>query len=172
MRAKPGGKSAGVLRLGARHWPCALGHGMTAARKREGDGATPLGTWELRQVFYRPDRTTRPVTGLPVAPLQLGTYATVGQLALDVAAATEAARAGDVLELEESAPQTRDLVACGQDLAAQEPELGGVTLLAEAILAGEPVQVLVFEPTDGGGVAFVYTLPACELVTRTSFPLE
>ena len=69
VRAKPGAKSAGVLRLGARHWPCALGHGMMAARKREGDGATPLGTWELRQVFYRPDRMTRPITGLPLAPL-------------------------------------------------------------------------------------------------------
>lgn len=32
----------------------------------EGDGATPLGTFSLRQVLFRADRRTRPVTGLPV----------------------------------------------------------------------------------------------------------
>lgn len=34
--------------------------------KREGDDATPAGTFALREVFYRPDRTARPATGLPV----------------------------------------------------------------------------------------------------------
>lgn len=37
-----------------------------AARKREGDGATPLGRYAVRQVLYRPDRRMRPVTPLPV----------------------------------------------------------------------------------------------------------
>jgi L,D-peptidoglycan transpeptidase YkuD (ErfK/YbiS/YcfS/YnhG family) len=70
VRPKPGGRNRGVLRLGARHWPCVLGHGTLASLKREGDGATPLGTWELRQVLFRPDRMTRPATGLPLRPLQ------------------------------------------------------------------------------------------------------
>jgi L,D-peptidoglycan transpeptidase YkuD (ErfK/YbiS/YcfS/YnhG family) len=39
-------------------------------RKREGDGATPVGSWELREVFYRADRVRRPHTRLPVTPLR------------------------------------------------------------------------------------------------------
>ena len=38
-------------------------------QKREGDGATPIGTYPLRRVFFRPDRVDRPQTGLPVTPL-------------------------------------------------------------------------------------------------------
>ena len=53
---------------------CALGRGgvIDAARKREGDGATPAGTYPVRRVFYRPDRQPPPVTALPVAPLDPG----------------------------------------------------------------------------------------------------
>ncbi len=47
--------------------PCALGkNGITTEQAAcEGDGATPIGTWMIRQVWYRPDRGTRPLTGLP-----------------------------------------------------------------------------------------------------------
>lgn len=50
---------------------CALGKGgvLSAADKREGDGATPLGIWPIRYVFYRPDRLARPETVLPVVAL-------------------------------------------------------------------------------------------------------
>ena len=34
--------------------------------KTEGDGCTPLGTYPLREVWYRPDRVERPTSGLPV----------------------------------------------------------------------------------------------------------
>lgn len=34
--------------------------------KREGDGATPIGQWPVRQVFYRADRLPRPRTALPL----------------------------------------------------------------------------------------------------------
>ncbi|GEO80818.1 hypothetical protein ROR02_09490 [Pararhodospirillum oryzae] len=37
--------------------------------KVEGDGATPAGVFALRWVFYRPDRETAPLTGLPVRAL-------------------------------------------------------------------------------------------------------
>lgn len=40
------------------------------AKKREGDGASPLGRFPLLQVFYRPDRVPRPRTGLPVKPIR------------------------------------------------------------------------------------------------------
>ena len=50
---------------------CAVGKGgvVVAAQKREGDGASPLGTWGMKRVFYRPDRIARPETDLPVVPL-------------------------------------------------------------------------------------------------------
>lgn len=49
----------------------ALGkNGVVAeADKREGDGKTPLGTYPVRQVFYRPDRVVKPKCALPVSPI-------------------------------------------------------------------------------------------------------
>ncbi|MBZ0216701.1 MAG: L,D-transpeptidase family protein [Fimbriimonadaceae bacterium] len=56
--------SKGFLTLGGTRMPCALGRGGIRAAKREGDGATPGGVLPFRRVFYRPDRVTRPQTGL------------------------------------------------------------------------------------------------------------
>ncbi|MEJ8476310.1 L,D-transpeptidase family protein [Roseibium algae] len=39
--------------------------------KREGDGATPVGQFELLNVIYRVDRGRRPRTGLPVESMAL-----------------------------------------------------------------------------------------------------
>lgn len=39
-------------------------------RKREGDGATPIGCWPILRVLFRPDRLGRPRTALPVSPLR------------------------------------------------------------------------------------------------------
>lgn len=52
-------------------WPqgrvrCALGRSGVHAAKREGDGATPLGLFSLRDVYYRADRLAPPATALPV----------------------------------------------------------------------------------------------------------
>ena len=60
----------GTLRLGALCFPCALGHGGCRVRKCEGVVASPVGCWELREVFYRADRVRRPHTRLPVTPLR------------------------------------------------------------------------------------------------------
>src|SRR5262249_55642560 len=49
-----------------------LGRGGLRARKREGDGATPIGVFSVRGVLYRPDCARRPRTGLPVARLRGG----------------------------------------------------------------------------------------------------
>jgi L,D-peptidoglycan transpeptidase YkuD (ErfK/YbiS/YcfS/YnhG family) len=49
---------------------CAVGHGGIAVKIREGDGITPVGTWPLRMVLYRPDRMAAPRCVLPVAPLR------------------------------------------------------------------------------------------------------
>jgi L,D-peptidoglycan transpeptidase YkuD (ErfK/YbiS/YcfS/YnhG family) len=62
-------RADGSLVAAGAAYRCALGRGGVSARKREGDGATPLGVWPLRFVLYRPDRVARPRTTLPVLPL-------------------------------------------------------------------------------------------------------
>ncbi len=60
----------GIAALGPLRLPCALGRGGRRVLKREGDGATPIGVWPMREVFYRPDRVARPATRLPVSPIR------------------------------------------------------------------------------------------------------
>lgn len=64
-------ESGGILRWPGGEARCALGRsGVTpAALKKEGDGASPLGVWPMRQVFWRADRLARPDTELPADPL-------------------------------------------------------------------------------------------------------
>lgn len=64
-------KSSGILRWPGGEARCALGRsGVRPARlKREGDGASPLGSWPMRQIFFRPDRLERPETALPADPI-------------------------------------------------------------------------------------------------------
>jgi L,D-peptidoglycan transpeptidase YkuD (ErfK/YbiS/YcfS/YnhG family) len=60
----------GLLSLDGLSFPCALGRSGLKSDKREGDGATPIGTFHLRQAFYRADRILRPRTPLPLAALR------------------------------------------------------------------------------------------------------
>ena len=53
------------LWLGGRSWRAAIGRGGLAVDKREGDGATPVGCWPLRELLVRPDRAAFPSCGLP-----------------------------------------------------------------------------------------------------------
>lgn len=48
------------LRVLGRHLPCSIGRGGLSARKREGDGATPVGAHRITGMFYRPDRLAAP----------------------------------------------------------------------------------------------------------------
>ncbi len=57
------------LLAGGRAFACVLGPPGVTARKREGDGATPIGRFALRRVLYRADRIAPPATGLPVTPI-------------------------------------------------------------------------------------------------------
>ncbi len=43
-------------------YKCAVGKGGIRANKKEGDKATPVGTFPIRRVFYRPDRIEKPDT--------------------------------------------------------------------------------------------------------------
>lgn len=56
----------GRLAFEGHEFRCALGRGGVRTDKREGDGATPVGTYALRRLHFRADRLKRPLTGLPV----------------------------------------------------------------------------------------------------------
>ena len=66
VRRKPGEPARGLLRAGPLVLPVALGRSGIKANKREGDGATPRGTFRLRRLWWRADRHPRPATLLPV----------------------------------------------------------------------------------------------------------
>jgi len=65
VRALSRQATSGVLTCGNLILRCALGRGGLRTRKREGDGATPVGEWRLCEVRYRADRGLPPVTRLP-----------------------------------------------------------------------------------------------------------
>ena len=63
--------SDGQLDIGDRKVRCALGPAgvKPAADKREGDLASPIGVWPIRELLYRPDRAAPPRTALPSRPI-------------------------------------------------------------------------------------------------------
>jgi L,D-peptidoglycan transpeptidase YkuD (ErfK/YbiS/YcfS/YnhG family) len=55
-----------------RRLPCSLGRGGVTATKREGDGATPIGTHHIVAMLYRPDRIAPPADWAePIRPFDL-----------------------------------------------------------------------------------------------------
>jgi L,D-peptidoglycan transpeptidase YkuD (ErfK/YbiS/YcfS/YnhG family) len=56
VRPKPGRRSRGLLRAGSLVFDCALGRGGISASKREGDGATPLGSMRILSGYFRADQ--------------------------------------------------------------------------------------------------------------------
>jgi L,D-peptidoglycan transpeptidase YkuD (ErfK/YbiS/YcfS/YnhG family) len=62
-------EARGWAQFDGRRFRCALGYGGVAASKREGDGATPIGAWPCRSLYYRADRLVPPPTGLTAAAL-------------------------------------------------------------------------------------------------------
>ena len=70
VRALPRDRTKGLLTVGTITVPCALGRSGIVRRKREGDGATPSGSFELVQVHYRADRGQRVRCGLPVTRIR------------------------------------------------------------------------------------------------------
>jgi L,D-peptidoglycan transpeptidase YkuD (ErfK/YbiS/YcfS/YnhG family) len=61
----------GTVKMGNLAFPCALGRNGCRAYKREGDSATPIGCWVLREVLHRRDRVRRPCTALPVRGIRM-----------------------------------------------------------------------------------------------------
>jgi L,D-peptidoglycan transpeptidase YkuD (ErfK/YbiS/YcfS/YnhG family) len=59
----------GTLRYKNFAFPCVLGRSGVLRDKHEGDGATPIGRYPLKKVFYRSDRLMAPATRLPIVPI-------------------------------------------------------------------------------------------------------
>lgn len=60
------------LRFAGRRLPCSIGRGGVTQAKREGDGATPIGTHRIAGMLYRPDRMPRPAPwAVPIRPRDL-----------------------------------------------------------------------------------------------------
>ncbi len=70
VRRKAGDPRAGWLTVGGIALPVALGRGGIKANKREGDGATPRGSFRLKRLWWRADRHPRPATLLPARPIK------------------------------------------------------------------------------------------------------
>lgn len=56
--------TSGLLKVGELRFPCSIGRSGKSYLKREGDGASPRGSWQFRRLFYRADRLLPPRTGL------------------------------------------------------------------------------------------------------------
>ena len=69
VRSLSRNSTVGRLTFGLVTVACALGRSGKTFRKREGDGATPIGSFALRKVFYRPDRLRAFATGISTARL-------------------------------------------------------------------------------------------------------
>ncbi|MGO4438224.1 L,D-transpeptidase family protein [Rhizobium sp. RAF56] len=54
---------------GNKRWRCAVGRGGLRTDKVEGDGASPIGRWPIRQVFYRADLMAAPAPHFPCHPI-------------------------------------------------------------------------------------------------------
>ncbi len=64
--------NTGILKAGRKTYACAIGKNgsVPCADGREGDGKTPLGTYQVRYGFYRADRISLPEMDLVMHPLR------------------------------------------------------------------------------------------------------
>lgn len=58
--------SGNELFFAGKTYKCAIGKNGFSADKKEGDGCTPLGTFPLRECWYRADKIAKPKTNLPL----------------------------------------------------------------------------------------------------------
>lgn len=65
VRAAPRDQRRAILQAGSLTIPAALGRSGRTSRKREGDGATPIGVMRLLHGYHRNDRVALPPTCLP-----------------------------------------------------------------------------------------------------------
>jgi L,D-peptidoglycan transpeptidase YkuD (ErfK/YbiS/YcfS/YnhG family) len=70
VRARPGDRRRGLIAFAGTVVPCALGRGGISARKREGDGATPLAAMRAESLLIRRDRVRLRSARLPVRAIR------------------------------------------------------------------------------------------------------
>lgn len=70
VQSRSASATRGWLTYGNLRFPCALGRRGRRTIKRETDGASPIGKWPLRKIYYRRDRLKRPFTALPLQSLR------------------------------------------------------------------------------------------------------
>jgi len=63
-------KSSGVLIWKGKEYRAALGKGGVTQVKKEGDGATPVGCFAIRKIYYRADRVGKPKTNIETVTLE------------------------------------------------------------------------------------------------------
>ena len=61
---------SGQLSWQGKNFKCALGRGGIVKDKKEGDGATPVGCFPIREIFYRADRISKPESVFSARELQ------------------------------------------------------------------------------------------------------
>jgi L,D-peptidoglycan transpeptidase YkuD (ErfK/YbiS/YcfS/YnhG family) len=66
----PGNPYQGRLTAGNLRLRCAIGKGGVTITKREGDGATPIGRFALRKLWFRAGQGPRPHCGLPMRAIR------------------------------------------------------------------------------------------------------
>jgi len=70
IRVTPTHGHFGTLQTPALICDCTLGPAGISTEKREGDGATPVGIYPLRAIWYRADRVRKPASTLPLHQIQ------------------------------------------------------------------------------------------------------
>ncbi len=59
------------MKINNESYKCSYGRAGLSENKQEGDGATPIGIFQLRHLFYRPDRIKKEnlITNLSITPI-------------------------------------------------------------------------------------------------------
>lgn len=68
LRSTNRSNTKAILQFGGRSFSCSLGESGITAQKREGDMASPAGTFQMLGGFYRADRMPKPISQLPMKP--------------------------------------------------------------------------------------------------------
>lgn len=63
--------SDGHFLFAGNDWRCAIGPGGVKTDKKEGDGATPAGSFHILKLFYRADKGGKPETAIPAEKISL-----------------------------------------------------------------------------------------------------